>query len=175
MSQVEKRAKSFISTTKLIQELMSKQLIPSGEKTVRIIFNDFVVDKRYKSKMNVRILRIKGVKTNTIINPQDLFNIAEGINVWLNVKRLDIVSLTKQLFGLEIDLTPKQFTNNKGEHISYFPVSFVKIKSGDENQKMMSELEKEIEDEELKWFNSRYSKGDGEEMKDEVEVDVDMI
>ena len=170
------RLKSFINVSKLINGLV----IPTEATKIRIVFNDeFSVKGRFTKEMNVRILLVKAMKDSSVLKVYDMmeiFEIAEGINVWLNVrKHLNKVNfgLTKKLHCLDIDLEQKTFINQKGERISYYPIQYVSVKECDVSNKLMKKLEKELEEKEVKRVENLADKIKDDE--DDEEIDPNML
>ena len=171
-----RRLKSFISVSKLINELDT-----SGATHIRVLFNDFIKGMgKYTSQYNINILNVRLLKDGKMIKRvdfKDIINIA-GLNPWLNVGRqLNKILglheiLTKSIDAIDIDLTPSSFMNNKGEIIKYHKIEFIKVKKGDANTTLMNNLIKETEDAMIKWFNDKWSNKSGEtETENENETD----
>ena len=185
MSEQLYRQKTFMSVSKLIDGLKPEErpdgLEPrSGEEPtkIRIVFNDVFRSKgKYTGEMNVRILTVKAMRGFAVLKNYDMleiFKIANGINVWLNVrKQLNKTNfgLTKKLHCLDIDLDQKKFINQKGETISYYPIQYINVKEGDENIRVMNRLEKELEEKEVEYVNSLGTKS--VEAHEEVEEEID--
>lgn len=172
------RLKSFINVSKLINGLV----IPTEATKIRIVFNDeFSVKGRFTKAMNVRILSVKAMNGSTVLKTYDMmeiFEIAEGINVWLNVrKQLNKVNfgLTKKLHCIDIDLQQKTFINQKGETISYYPIQYVSVKEGDESNKVMNRLEKELREKELEYVNNNETSKKIKDSDDNEEIDPEMF
>ena len=171
----EFRLKNFINVSKLIHGLN-----PSEDTTkIRIIFNDvFSVKGKYTTEMNIKVLSVKAMKDSTVLKVYDMmeiFEIAEGINVWLNVrKQLNKINFgsTKNLHCLDIDLEQKTFINQKGERISYYPIQYVSVKECDVSNKLMKKLEKELEEKEVKRVENLADKIKDDEDDEEIDPDI---
>ena len=169
----EFRLKNFINVSKLIHGLN-----PSEDTTkIRIIFNDvFSVKGKYTTEMNIKVLSVKAMKNSTVLKVYDMmeiFEIAEGINVWLNVrKQLNKINFgsTKKLHCLDIDLEQKTFINQKGERISYYPIQYIKVKECDVSNKLMNKLEKELEEKEVEYVKANEKEEDFDD-----DIDPEML
>lgn len=180
------RLKLFLPVSKLIKGLNALQALSSEATKIRVVFNDiFTAEKGtyYKGQKNIKILSVKAMNGSTVLKNYDMidiFKIADGINVWLNVGRQMKEykhTLTKILHCLDIDLQQKTFINQKGETISYYPIQYVSVKEGDESNRVMNRLEKELREKELEYVNNNEtSKKEKTEAHDnETEIDPEMF
>ena len=176
------RLKLFLPVSKLIKGLNTAK----GTTKIRVVFNDiFTAEKGtyYKGQKNIKILSVKAMNGSSVLKNYDMidiFKIADGINVWLNVGRQMKEykhTLTKILHCLDIDLQQKTFINQKGETISYYPIQYVSVKEGDESNRVMNRLEKELREKELEYVNNNEtSKKEKTEAHDnETEIDPEMF
>ena len=179
------RLKLFLPVSKLIKGLNALRALSSEATKIRVVFNDiFTAEKgTYKGQKNIKILSVKAMNGSTVLKNYDMidiFKIADGINVWLNVGRQMKEykhTLTKILHCIDIDLQQKTFINQKGETISYYPIQYVSVKEGDESNRVMNRLEKELREKELEYVNNNEtSKKEKTEAHDnETEIDPEMF
>lgn len=172
-------ARTFITVSKLIDGLKERDLLNDASK-LRIGFSDFFFNEFENNKtVNIRIVSIKTLNNNSVaskIDLNDLFDIAGGINVWLNVGRqLNKIRfpLTKQLHGISINLTQKSFTNKYGDIISFYKIHYLNVKSGDENIKIMNKLETELHKKTLEWFEAKCCFDSDNESDNDYDIDPD--
>ena len=173
------RAKTFLNVSKLMNNID----VPEEATHIRVTFDNVLSGGgNYKSSKSIRVLSVKAIKDSTVLKEydmMDIFKIAEGINVWLNVGRQMKEykhALTKILHCLDIDLQQKTFINQKGETISYYPIQYVSVKEGDESNRVMNRLEKELREKELEYVNNETSKKEKTEAHDnETEIDPEMF
>ena len=187
MSGEELRLKSFINVSKLIQGLNA-----SNDTTrIRIGFDDvFNVKGKgtscqgqspYTKETNIKVLSVKAMNNSQVLKNYDMleiFKIADGINVWLNVrKQLNKINfgLTKKLHCIDIDLEQKTFTNQKGEKISYYPIHYISVKEGEQATRLMNKLEKELREKEVQYVDSLAKKVYEKDEENEKEISPDMI
>ena len=171
------RPKTFISSSKLIKGL---NLVKSDSQYLRVVFNDVMRgNEKLQNKTFVKVLSVYLCSGNETLNKYDMldiFEIAGGINTWLDTgKQLKKVkfSYLKCLMCLDISLSPKSFMNNQGLNISYYPITYKNVKASDESNKKMKALERELEKKEIERVNSLLAKVNIE--SDDEELDIDFI
>jgi hypothetical protein len=151
------RAKTFISLVKMIDELKKNDVIEETDICLRICFDDFMQGVGlFKDCINVRIIRVSVEKANhemKVIDWNEIFKVADGINVWLNTGKqlkhmISNFGLVKCLHVFDGDLPKKSFTNNKGEVVEFYKISEKKLKG--EGKGTMNKFIKALEEAEVK-------------------------
>ena len=173
------RPKTFISTTKLIKGL---NLVNSDNQYLRVVFNDVMKgNQKLQNKIFVKVLSVALCSGNEVINKYDMldiFKIADGINVWLDTgKQLKKVKFPylKNLMCIDINLSPKSFTNNQGLIIKYYPIVYKPVKACKESENKMRKLERELENKEIERVNNLARNMSITDDEDEEEIDVDFF
>ena len=170
MNYQKQPAKNFISTNKLINGLKNKDLLNDATH-IKVLFDGFIsVDFCNKRIRNIHVLAVKTMNNNKVIKDIDmdeLFDIAGGFNIWLNVStQLNDVDfpLIRQLKEINIDVKPTSFKTEKGDAV-FHKINYVKTKNSIENKKLMSKLNNELNKKHAARFNklvSSFSRDDSE-------------
>ena len=163
-------AKTFISVNKLINGLRNNDLLNDATH-IKILFDGFISVNYYNKRIrNIHVLAIKTMNNNKIIKDIDfdeLFDIASGTNIWLNVStQLNDVDfpLIRQLNEINIDVKPSSFKTEKGDGI-FYKINYVKLPNNIENKKLMSKLNNELNKKHVERFNelvSSFARDDSE-------------
>ena len=146
--------KTFITTNKLINGLNKLSLL-HDKNTIDILFDDLMEANYYGRKIrNIRILSIEDIDLN------NLFEIAEGTNVWLNVStqlnNIDF-SMVKHLNKLSIEVKENTYENSNG-NIIYHKIKCIKLPKNEANKKLMDKLNNELSKKHVERFNSSAQK-----------------
>lgn len=145
MSEQIGRGKSWVSVSQLFEKLK-----PEGD--LRIIF-DYTMNIK-GNKMGVRVLSVKC--NGKEIDMEQIFEIADGINVWLDCgKQLNKIKfgILRELHCIDIDSTLSKFINNKGQEISYHKINFKPVTQSEGIKNMMNRLVKELEQKEVEYVS----------------------
>ena len=163
-------AKTFLSVNKLINGLRNNDLLNDATH-IKILFDGFISVNYYNKRIrNIHVLAIKTMNNNKIIKDIDfdeLFDIASGTNIWLNVStQLNDVDfpLIRQLNEINIDVKPSSFKTEKGDGI-FYKINYVKLPNNIENKKLMSKLNNELNKKHVERFNklvSSFARDDSE-------------
>ena len=153
-------AKTFISVNKLINGLRNNDLLNDATH-IKVYFDGFISVNNYYNKRirNIHVLAVKTMNNNKIIKDIDideLFDIAGGVNIWLNVSsQLNDVDfpLIRQLNEINIDVNPTSFKTEKGDAV-FHKIKHVKLPNNIENKKLMSKLNNELN----KKYTARFNK-----------------
>ena len=163
MSEMISRQKSFISVTKLINGLNINSEESDGSHFIRISFDQFLKTKN--DKMCVRLLTVKEIKNNAVIkiyDMLDIFEIAGGINVWLDVghqMNKETMSYTrKELNCIDIDTKLSSFITNHGERIQFHKLTYRPVVRSEVSIKKMNNYVKELEQKEQEHINKHLEK-----------------
>ena len=154
--------KTFLTVNKLINGLNDKGLL-NDIKTLKVLFDDCMGTNYYNKKVrNIRVLAIDDIDIN------EIFNIAGGINVYLNVStqlnnaKLPIV---KQLNELSIDVKPTSYKTPNGE-ITFHKITYINKPNDDKNKRLMSKLNNELSKKHVEYVNklcsSTYERDDSD-------------
>ena len=164
-------AKTFISVNKLINGLRNNDLLNDATH-IKVLFDGFISVNNYYNKRirNIHVLAVKTMNNNKIIKDIDideLFDIAGGVNIWLNVSsQLNDVDfpLIRQLNEINIDVNPTSFKTEKGDAV-FHKIKHVKLPNNIENKKLMSKLNNELNEKYTARFNklvSSFARDDSE-------------
>ncbi len=168
------RAKSFLNVSKLISNID----IPKETTHIRVAFDEVISGGGvYKNSKSIRILAVKAIKDSTVLKEydmKDIFDIAEGINVWLNVGRqLNKCQLAStKLSKIEIDLKQKSFIDNTGREVKYYPLTCHQFKNG---ESVLNQLTKALEEKEHEHFKLVSENSIEAYVEDDVEFNEDAI
>ena len=150
MNHQKQPKKTFITINKLINGLNDKELL-NGRTMVRVLFDDVMEANYYNKRIrNIRVLSIDDIDIN------ELFNIAGGTNVWLNVStQLNNVKLpiVKRLNELSIDVKPTSCKSPGGE-ITFYKITYVNTPNTDKNKQLMNKLNNELSKKHVARFNA---------------------
>ena len=170
MNYQQQPAKTFISVNKLINELRNNDLLNDATH-IKVYFDGFIsVDYYNKRIRNIHVLAVKTMNNNKIIKDidiDDLFDIAGGTNIWLNVStQLNDVDfpLIRRLNEINIDVKATSFKTEKGDAV-FHKINYVNTKNSIENKKLMSKLNNELNKKHAARFNklvSSFSRDDSE-------------
>ena len=171
MNYQKQPARTFITINKLINGLRNNDLLNDATH-IKVYFDGFIsVNNFYNKRIrNIHVLAVKTMNNNKIIKDidiDDLFDIAGGTNIWLNVStQLNDVDfpLIRQLNEINIDVNPTSFKTEKGDGI-FHKVNYVKTKNTIDNKKLMSKLNNELNKKYTARFNklvSSFSRDDSE-------------
>ena len=142
--------KTFVTINKLINGLNDKGLL-NGKTTMRVLFDDVMEAKYYNKKVrNIRVLAIDDIDFN------EIFNIAGGTNVYLNVStQLNNVNLPsiKRLNELTIDVKPLSYKTPNG-NISFHKITYINTPNDDKNKRLMNKLNNELSKKHVERVNS---------------------
>ena len=142
--------KTFVTINKLINGLNDKGLL-NGKTTMRVLFDDVMEAKYYNKKVrNIRVLAIDDIDFN------EIFNIAGGTNVWLNVStQLNNVNLPsiKRLNELTIDVKPLSYKTPNG-NISFHKITYINTPNDDKSKRLMNKLNNELSKKHVERVNS---------------------
>ena len=159
MNYQKQPAKTYITVNKLINGLRNNDLL-NDIIELRVLFDDVMEANYYNKKVrNVHILAIKAMNKNKIIKDIDideLFDIAKGINIWLNVStQLNNVEfpLIKRLNELTIDVKPTSYKTPNGE-ITFYKINYMNKPNTDKNKKLMNKLNNELSIKHVERFNA---------------------
>ena len=178
MSEELYRQQSHISVTQLFEGINTNS-------DIRVVFNDYFTSST--GKTFVKILQVKvneqssGQSHGQAIDLLKVFEIAQGINVWLNCGRqLRTIRLSltqKELHCLDIESKLNKFINNQGQEIAYHKIHFKRVTQNDAIKKMMNKLEKELAEKEIEQVNTLAERAYARETVtcDEEELDADAI
>ena len=150
MNHQKQPKKTFITINKLINGLNNKCLLNDATH-IKVLFDDHIEAKYYNKKVrNIRVLAIDDIDIN------ELFDIAGGTNVWLNVStQLNNVKLpiVKRLNELSIDVKPTSYKSPGGE-ITFYKITYINKPSTDKNKQLMNKLNNELSKKHVARFNA---------------------
>ena len=163
-------AKTFISVNKLINGLRNNDLLNDATH-IKVLFDGFISVNYYNKRIrNIHVLAVKTMNNNKIIKDIDfdeLFDIAGGANIWLNVStQLNDVDfpLIRRLNEINIDVNPTSFKTEKGDGI-FYKINYVNLPNTIDNKKLMSKLNNELNKKHDERFNklvSSFARDDSE-------------
>ena len=163
-------AKTFISVNKLINGLRNNDLLNDATH-IKIYFDGFISVNYYNKRIrNIHVLAVKTMNNDKIIKDIDfdeLFDIAGGVNIWLNVStQLNDVDfpLIRRLNEINIDVNPTSFKTEKGDAV-FHKINYVNLPNTIDNKKLMSKLNNELNEKYTARFNklvSSFARDDSE-------------
>ena len=169
------RAKTFLNVSKLMNNIE----VPEEATHIRVTFDNVLSGGgNYKSSKSIRVLSVKAIKDRTVLKEydmMDIFKIAEGINVWLNVGRQlnkYPLSMTGMLSKIEIDLKQKTFIDNTGREVKYNPLSCQQFKNG---ESLMNKLSEALKEKEQQYYHLIAENSTEAYVQDDVELNEDLI
>ena len=171
MNQQKQPARTFITINKLINGLRNNDLLNDATH-IKVLFDGFIsVNNFYNKRIrNIHVLAVKTMNNNKIIKDIDideLFDIAGGANIWLNVStQLNDVDfpLIRRLNEINIDVKATSFKTEKGDGI-FYKINYVNLPNTIENKKLMSKLNNELNKKHAERFDklvSSFSRDDSE-------------